>query len=213
MDNSKIPSKILNHIYNLYNKDAGKMLRHTGVIGWIMSSAAQIGAIIMNDELSKEQKMFLVPQEFADACVNILSFYLITSSFTSAGEKLVTTGKWLPSNVKKQIIKNGFKDKIGNFDFDILRDAKITGTPKKSFNRFKNGISVISTIIGSVISCNIITPILRNLYASHRQQTNIARFNNPNPALQNPQTNRDKARAAIHKTYMQAFMNRENLKI
>ena len=64
-----------------YGKDPGKMLIHTGVIGWVFSSLAQVAAIVINDKIPKEQKMFLIPQEIADAGVNIASFYLITNCF------------------------------------------------------------------------------------------------------------------------------------
>ncbi len=213
MSKAKAALSIWDKIYAKYQTDAGKMLIHTGTIGWIMSSMAQIAAIMMNDKVSKEQKMFLIPQEFMDACVNILSFYFVTRSFTGIADKLAKTGKWIPSDVKNHLIKNGFKDLIGKFDFNILKDVKLKGAPLRSFELHKNGLGLIATTIGSIISCNIITPILRNRYAAERQQTNIARMNNPSPSIQNPQTPRDRAKAAIHHTYMQAFMNRGNLKV
>lgn len=213
MSKEKAALSIFDKIYKVYHKDAGKMLIHTGTIGWVLSSAAQIAGILMNDKIPKEQKMFLIPQEFMDACVNILSFYLVTRSFTSVANKLTKTGRWIPSNVKNHLIKNGFKDRIGKFDFNILKDVKLTGRPKRSFELFYNGLGVVATTIGSVISCNLITPVLRNRYASHRQKTTLASLNNPNPSLQNPQTPSSKARAAVHRTYMQAFMNRDNLKV
>ena len=213
MSKEKAALSIFDKIYKVYHKDAGKMLIHTGTIGWIMSSVAQIAGIVMNDKIPKEQKMFLIPQEFMDACVNILSFYFVTRSFTSVANNLTKTGKWIPSNVKNYLIKNGFKDRIGKFDFNIFKDVKLTGSQKRSFELFNNGLGVVATTIGSVISCNIITPVLRNLYASHRQKTTLASINNQNPSLQNPKTPHDRARAAVHRTYMQAFMNRGSLKI
>ena len=213
MSNAKAGLSFIDRMYKEYHRDAGKMLIHTGTIGWVMSSMAQILGIVINDKVSKEQKMFLIPQEFMDACVNILSFYLVTRSFTGIANKLTTTGKWIPSDVKNHLIKNGFKDLIGKFNFDILKDVSLKGAPLRSFELHKNGLGLIATTIGSIISCNIITPIFRNLYASHRQRTNIARMNNPSPRIQNPQTPRDRARAVIHHTYMQAFMNRGDLKV
>lgn len=213
MSKSKAGLSVLDYLYKTYHKNADKMLIHTGTIGWVLSSAAQIFGIMINDKIPKEQKMFLIPQEFADACFNILAFYLVTCSFSGLANKMVDTGKWLPSNVKNHLIKNGFKDKIGKFGFSIINNAKLAGRPKRSFELFKNGMGVLAMTIGSVISCNIITPIFRNKYASRRQQQNIASLNNPNPSLQNPQTHRERARAVIHHTYMQTFMNRGNLKI
>lgn len=207
------PASILDRIYRHYEKDAGKMLIHTGIIGWILSSAAQIFGILTNDKIPKEQKMFLVPQEFMDACINILSFYFVTRSFTAVAEKLTKTGRWIPSNVKNALIKNGFKSRIGKFDFDIEKSGKLKGSVKRSFELFSNGLGVVATTIGTIISCNIITPLVRNLYASHRQKENIAKLNNPNPSLIDPKKPRDRAKYIIHRTSLQTFMNRGNLTV
>lgn len=215
MTKQKAPFSILNKIYDTYacNKEADKMLIHTGTIGWALSSAAQIFGIMINDKIPKEQKMFLIPQEFADACVNILAFYTVTQTLASFANKLVTTGKFIPVSVKKVLEKQGLADKIGKFGFDISKHAKLTGNPQKVFNGLKIGIGVIAMTLGSVISCNIITPLIRNKYASVRQKQNLAKLNNPNPAWQNPKTPREMTRAAIHHTYMQVFMNRGDLKV
>ena len=211
MSKPKAALSIFDKIYSKY--DASKMLIHTGTIGWIMSSIAQIAAVVMNDKISKEQKMFLIPQEFMDACVNILSFYLVTRSFAAVMNKLTNTGKWMSRSVKNHLVKKGFGDKIGKFDFDISRDTNLRGKMLRNFELHKNGLGMLATTIGTIISCNIITPLLRNRYAAQRQQANIAKLKNPNPSLQNPQTTKDMAKAVIHRTYMQAFMNRDNLKI
>ena len=182
MPNPKSTLSIFDKIYNAYSKSTGKMLIHTGVIGWVLSSAAQICAIIFNDKLSKKEKMFLIPQEFADACVNIISFYAITQTFSSVAKKLALTGKWLPANVKKYLIKNNLAQNLGSINFDITK-LKLPSRIKTSHNRFAHGLDVAATTIGSVISCNIVTPIIRNMYASKRQKNEIAKLNNPNNKL------------------------------
>ena len=179
MTSAKTPLTIFDKLYKAYGGSMGKMLIHTGVIGWILSSAAQICAIAFNDKISKEQKMFLIPQEFADACVNILSFYAVTQTFSSVSKKLVSTGKWLPENVKKHLIKKGFGAKLGNINTNVGKIIeKMPSRIKTSYGRFEHGIDVTATTIGSIISCNLITPLVRNLYASHRQQTQMAKMNN-----------------------------------
>lgn len=192
MISAKAPLSIFDKLYKAYGGSMGKMLIHTGVIGWILSSAAQIFAIAINDKIPKEQKMFMIPQEFADACVNILSFYAVTQTFSKVGKKLVSTGKWLPENVKKHLIKKGFGQKLGNLNTNL---EKIIDTMpsriKTSYGRFEHGMDVGATTIGAVISCNLITPLLRNLYASKRQQTQIAKMNDkkdnqPIQKLNNP---------------------------
>ncbi|MBR1425286.1 hypothetical protein IJ579_06965 [bacterium] len=174
-----------NAVARAYGGDKpGKMLIHTGIIGWAMSSIAQIAAIVLNDKIPKEQKMFMVPQEAADAAANILSFYLITRTFTSVASKLVSRGKWLPEAVKNFLLKDTkIADKIGKSGFDVEASGLLSGNLLDDYKDFRRGIDVTSTLIGTVISCNIVTPVLRNLYASHKQKDSIKRYNEYNKKL------------------------------
>ena len=171
--------KAKDYIAGRYGDDIGKMLVHTGVIGWILSSAAQVAAIVINDKIPKEQKMFLIPQEIADAGVNIASFYLITNCFKSFASKLVKAGKWAPKSVREFLnASSKLKEKVGKVGFDILKDVKnIPEKIAKDYKFFEDGVDVVATTVGSVLSCNIVTPLLRNRFASDRQKTGIARMN------------------------------------
>ncbi len=162
-------------MYKNYGENPGKMLVHTGVLGWILSAMAQVSAVVFNDKISKEQKSFLIPQEMADAAINIISFYVITSSFKNLASKLVSTGKL--STVK---IRNHIKSKlanptdyIGKLGTNIEKDfPEIKG----DYKAFKNGVDVVASTVGSIISCNIVTPVLRNQYAAQKQKEAIARM-------------------------------------
>ena len=54
------------------------MLFYTSILGWILSSVAQVGAIVCNEKLSKKEKSFLVPQEFFDGVLNVGIYALVT---------------------------------------------------------------------------------------------------------------------------------------
>lgn len=170
-----------NFMYKNYGENPGKMLVHTGVLGWILSSLAQVTAVAINDKISPKEKVFLIPQECADAAVNILSFYLITNSFKTIGSKLVSMGKLSTPAIKGYLQKNNLTQKIGKLDFDISKEGTFS-TIKESYKPFKNGVDVIFSTVGSIISCNLITPVLRNQYASHKQKQILAR----RKELQNP---------------------------
>ena len=178
---------VINKIAQAYGNDPGKMLVHTGVIGWALSSLAQVFAIVLNDKIPKEQKMFLIPQEIADAVVNIMSFYLITQSFKTVALKLVNTGKWLPAKVKNFLTENAVKD-VGKSSFNVLKHGNLTDKLKLDFNEFRNGIDVIATTAGSILSCNIVTPLVRNEIAAHRQKASIAKMNSREKALYPPES-------------------------
>lgn len=161
-------------MYRNYGENPGKMLVHTGVLGWILSSLAQISAVVFNDKISPEQKSFLIPQEAADAAINILSFYVITSSFKSFASKLVSTGKLTTKPIKEGLLKIGIRPSdIGSYKLNIDNIPHV----KKDYKPFKNGVDVIASTIGSIISCNIVTPVLRNKYASKKQKQAIAVMN------------------------------------
>lgn len=186
MSKTSLFSTAKNFIAKHYGDNTGKMLIHTGVIGWVLSSLAQITAIVINDKIPTKQKMFLIPQEAADAGVNIASFYLITQSFQSVAGKLLRTGKWLPAGVRKYLSKQNIADKVGKADFNILKDIELPEKQAKQYKKFADGIDVIATTLGSIISCNIVTPIVRNQYASKRQKTNIARMNGKQQPAKQP---------------------------
>ena len=165
---------VLNWIAKNFRKDASKMLIWTGVAGWSLSSLAQISAVLLNPKISNEQKSFLVPQELADAVVNIGSFFLITQVAKKSMSKLFSTGKFACKDVKAFLNKNKelYSKKIGKLDFDLDDVFKVTSEfPKDSYYTSKNFGTTIATIGAGVLSSNIITPLIRNSMATKMQKS------------------------------------------
>lgn len=193
-------SKLKTSLYKNYGENPGKMLVHTGVLGWVLSSLAQITAVVFNDKISTEQKSFLIPQEIADAAVNILSFYCITSTFKNLASKLVSTGKLTTKSIKNALLKSGVdKSMLGKFDFDI---GKLKDIPE-GYKSFKNGVDVTASVVGSIISSNIVTPILRNQYASKKQKEMVEKMH-ANTKLHAPKG------ISMNKFQMQAYAKYSN---
>lgn len=163
-------NKALTSIYKNYGENPGQMLLHTGTVGWVLSCLAQVGAIITNDKIAPEQKTFLIPQELGDGLINILSFYLLTSSVKNLCSKAVLNGKIANKAIKNYLTKNKLEKNIGKIDFDIKKTANFADV-KDEFVSFKNGVDIIASTAGSILSCNIVTPILRNEYASRQQKS------------------------------------------
>ena len=177
---------IKNYMAKNYGKSHGKMLIHTGVIGWILSAAAQVGAIVTNDKISHKQKMYLIPQELADAAVNIVSFYLITQSF---------------------------KSNVGKKTFDVLRDGKLPKDLVDKFESFRNGVDFTGTTLGSILSCNIVTPIIRNEIATNKQKKHIAKLEEYNISVVDPAKNCYLPRPSIQSFQANAYKSSSSLKI
>ena len=177
----------LNWIATHFRKDASKMLIWTGVAGWTLSSLAQISAVLFNPKISNEQKSFLVPQEFADAAVNIGSFFLVTQVAKKSVSKLFSTGKFAPQKVRNYLNKHKdlYEKKVGKLDFDLddvlKKDALF---PKEEYWACKNFGTTIATVGGGILSSNIITPIVRNEMASKMQKNYIN--NKKQPEINKP---------------------------
>lgn len=195
---------IINFIAKKYGENPGKMLVHTGVIGWALSSLAQVFAIVINDKIPKEQKMFLIPQEIADACVNIVSFYVITQSVKSIANKAVSMGKWLPKSVRQFLTDNKIQN-IGKKGFDVLRDGNLTEDLVSKYTKFNNGVDVVATTLGSVLSCNIVTPVIRNEIAARRQKKSLDKLNKPYNVISNVKNKEDVS--YIQRPTMSAFQS------
>lgn len=173
----KFFNSVKNYVAAHYGNHPGKMLVHTGVIGWTLSAMAQVCAIVFNDKIPKDVKSYMIPQEIADAGVNILSFYLITRSCQSLTRALVSSGKLLPKAVREHLVSNKLYPSA-NKAFDVLTHGNLTPELKNTYDRFYKGADVIGTTIGTILSCNIITPIVRNQIAASRQKEVISKRQN-----------------------------------
>ena len=177
---------IKNSMMRSFGEDPGKMLLHTGTLGWILSSLAQVTAVVFNDKIPKKQKTFLIPQEIADAAINIGSFYIFTNSFTKLANKMVSTGKWRTPAIDACLKKYDLKKHIGSIDFNIKELANFDEI-RPAYKAIASGNAIAASTIGSIISCNIVTPVLRNKYAAHKQKVAIARMEaEENAAIQSP---------------------------
>lgn len=170
--NSSPLQKSLEWVYQSFKKNTATMLVVTGTIGWGLSSLAQVGAILFNPKIKKEQKSFLVPQALWDAAINIGAFFLITQSTKKIVSKMASTGKIAPAKVREFLNKNEvYNKKVGKLDLDLDEVLKNeTKFPKDSYYAYKNYATTMGTIGASVLSSNIVTPVLRNYVASDMQK-------------------------------------------
>lgn len=175
----------LARLYNKYGKDPGKMLLHTGTIGWILSCAAQTIAIATNDKIDKKQKAYLIPQEIFDGLINIISFYVLTKTFKDVCSKLVTTGKYNNKAIMKFLEKHNLTNRIGKIDFNI-ENLENFAEIKPEYMAFKDGVAIVSSTIGSIISCNLLTPVLRNKLANRQSRVLRAEMDKIDKEKQNP---------------------------
>lgn len=165
-----------NYLYKHYGQESGKMIVHTGVLTWAVATLAQIGAVAFDDKIQPDQKKFLIPQEIADGAVNIVAFYAVTNSLKNLAGKLVSTGKWTNAAIRNFVLNNPSKEaKLGELSTNLSKIYKGNEEFYKVYSPFKNGVDMIATTVGSVVSCNAIAPFVRNPIGAIQQKRSIAK--------------------------------------
>jgi len=172
---AKIFDNLKTGIYNKYSQNPAKLLVFTGTLGWALSCCAQVGAIVFNDKLSSKDRQFLIPQEIADGAVNVGLYFGITSAAQKYTEKVIESGKVMFKEMQaplKRVLdaKNmslaQALEKNGNKISNILKGTEYA----ENFVKLKGGASLVTALIGSIISCNILTPLIRNSIGSKWQK-------------------------------------------
>lgn len=173
----KLGQKIKQFVYDHYGRDTGKLILHAGLITWTTSALSQLAAITLNKEIPSDQKKFLIPQEIADGALNIASFYLITNSFNKVASKLVSTGKWTTKPIKEYVMKHAPEIKLGDMKTNLNKVAKFKEDIEfhKNYDSFNGGLNMMSAVTGAVVSSNLVTPFIRNVWGARRQKEAISR--------------------------------------
>ena len=171
-DNAKI------YLFKKFGTHLGKMVVVATVMAMASSSVAQALAIAYNKKISDDKKKFLIPQELIDGAVNIATSVLIIGAIGKYAGKLVETGKWSTQDIKKLVkqLPEGVKCKIGDYETDLDTIFWQHATPElqdkfyPAYYLFKGGMEIIATTIGSIIACNIVSPVIRNNLAAEFQK-------------------------------------------
>ncbi len=179
--------------------DMSSVFIATTIIGYLASAGGQLYGIGKNDKLAHDKKKFLRAQELADCAINIMAYGLITKNLTKATKKLASSGKILSKSIVETAQKcdinlkdmknigseittklsklNSAKEileaqKIGNLDTFTKINKQITNLEnfKEKYTPFENGMAMLGTIGGGLISSDFVAPVLRNKYASIKQK-------------------------------------------
>ena len=162
-------------IYDKYSENPGKLMVFAGTMGWALSCLSQLGAVVFNEKLTAKDKKFLIPQEIADGVLNVGLFFVITQGLYAKVDKMVNSGKIMFAEIKKPLEKELAKRKMSLSQALAENNDKISNiltdkVAKDNFVKLKGGTALAAALAGSVVSCNIITPLVRNFIASKWQQ-------------------------------------------
>ena len=199
----KALQKISETIYKNISVDSGLMILITSIIGIMLSTVAQSLAAATNKKYTKEQKMFMIPQELSEGAVTVLSLLLVTTPLKTLAKKYVASGKLLNADMIKYCKDNNLIEQRGKINFkDKLKDtvSKIEASDEfvKASDSLKekmlkphtdmqinlqsldDSVSAIVTTAGGVLSTAFVTPFARNAVASSYQKKQLNSQNNLN---------------------------------
>lgn len=185
MSKASVLKKVLDFIADQSTFNTANILILLSAGGWLASSIAQVVGIYRNKNYTKEQKSFMIPQELADAFVNIGAFLLVTKSLKSLTSKMVETGKLTPKSIQTFLGEKGLLSERGKFDFNV---TEVEGFQhyRPVYNTFKTVAESTAAIVGGVLSSNIITPILRNKIGAKRKDRVMEKINGGENPLEQP---------------------------
>ncbi len=194
----KFVTDFVNYMFKNYSQDAGKLLVHMGALGTVFGAISQLCVVAFDKNIDKKKKKFLLPQEAADAAVNIFMFYTVCDLVKKGSDKIVEKGALLTKEAADAIkaIKPGaasWKDVFTNAELktkltDLLSNpsklnvfnGNVTAAQQQKvaealakLEKHKNNCGVVAAIAASVVASNIITPYLRNIFASKYQKHQI----------------------------------------
>lgn len=122
-------SKMKVNLFNIYTKDHGKGLIHTGAIGWFFSSLAQVTVVATDKNISKKEKKFLVPQEICDGVTNVTLYYTISQIIKNSGDWLINKGYLLTDDMAQILTK--LKPKTTSIEQALKGYAQCTKTENR----------------------------------------------------------------------------------
>lgn len=121
-------------MYKLYSEDAGKQLVHTGALGWLFSSLAQVWVVATDKNIDQKEKKFLVPQEICDGATNVTLYYTISQLIKKGGDMLVDKGHFISDEVVKGVeILSNDKSSFENGLKTIGKSLSSNATLKNEF--------------------------------------------------------------------------------
>lgn len=167
--------RVLTKMFDTYKTDFSKTLIHTGVVTYALSSAAQVGAIKFNKNISENQRDYLIKQEIAEGAVNLTLFYTLCEFVKRQAEKFTSNGCILPTRARKVFEELGSPKVTDiqiflNDKLKICKDAKLYSkikTAVSDIQLLKPFVNNISGFAAGLLACNIITPYARNIIAKY----------------------------------------------
>jgi hypothetical protein len=160
-------------LYKHFGHEPAEMLIWTSTIGWLLSGLAQMGAVQINKDIPKDQKKFLLPQEFSDMAINVITFFTFTSVCERLTNKLINSGKLLSKPVRDFVGNKVPKENIGKYSTDMTEILKALPDSAEILDKhlkFRAGVKVGVNLVACVIAGNLLTPVLRNYIGAKVQK-------------------------------------------
>ncbi|EKE03686.1 MAG: hypothetical protein ACD_20C00168G0003 [uncultured bacterium] len=136
-------------------------LKYSAAINFSIGSIGLIAGMLINDKIPKKEKRFMIAQESVEGVLDLGVFLGLATGFEKFGKSLVEKGKLLPA--LDGLNKAQVKDKVVKF---FKQPHVLSDVNESTIRNFVKGTEVATSLIGTVVAFNIVTPLIRNFLAS-----------------------------------------------
>lgn len=180
-----------NVMFKKFGPNPGTAIMAATALGVATSSIAQSMAIAYNKKIVDKEKKFLIPQELLDGAINVAASVLIIGTMSKCAGRLVETGKWSTDGIRELIAKlpETVKVKMGDPETNLVNIFFEHAAPKDNENfktiyyKFKWGMEMLSSAIGSVLALSVAAPFIRNYAAAKFQQAHLKKQQDNNQTV------------------------------
>ena len=179
--------KLASALERTFKSSNGNTLLYLNILAMGLAAAANTIAVVKDKNTNPEDKKFLVPAGIATGVANIGLYLALTKKIIKSMENSALNSiKEMEKNntlvqkatdfandtirkAKNNIFKKNnpeHKQYVEDMKATLLSDGKATPFAINDFkNSLKDGASVVGAIAGVIISCGILTPVIRDVSA------------------------------------------------
>ena len=133
-------------------------------------SVGQAVAISKSNKIPREQKDFLVPQSLAEGALRVGITFSLAQATKRAGELMLEKAKIMPKEIPQKLKNADALQKVVNPKVTTRVKSEMLDVAPETINKitkFHKGLSLLSgTLLGTVLGLNVVTPFVRNKFAS-----------------------------------------------
>lgn len=155
---------LITRLANFALENPASFLKRSAAVNFSMGSVGLIIGMLINDKIPAKEKRFMIVQEGVEGVLDLGVFLGVASAFEKAGRWLIQTKKLVPSieGLTRPQVEKAITAIFKNFDNPV----GVSIAAESGIKTCIKATEVGAGLLGTIIAFNIITPLIRNFFAS-----------------------------------------------